>query len=89
MAPFMLIGAVGGLVGAVINKGIIRVAKLRKTTFMKRYPVGHPSCYAFPKYDCDSGEAHRAASECENCLPVKNFPDQVARECESLVSFFF
>lgn len=39
MAPFMLIGAVGGLVGAIVNRGVVRVAKLRKTTFLKRYPV--------------------------------------------------
>lgn len=44
MAPFMLIGAVGGLVGAIVNRGVLRVAKLRKTTFLKRYPVSHGIC---------------------------------------------
>jgi chloride channel 3/4/5 len=39
MGPFMLIGAIGGLVGAFINRANVRVCKLRKTTFLKRYPV--------------------------------------------------
>jgi len=39
MGPFLLIGAMGGLVGAILNKGILRIAKLRKTTFLKRFPV--------------------------------------------------
>lgn len=39
LIPFALIGAIGGLVGAFISKMNVRVSKLRKTTWLKKWPV--------------------------------------------------
>lgn len=34
MGPFILIGAIGGLVGAIINRANVRMSKFRKTSFV-------------------------------------------------------
>ena len=39
LIPFMLIGAIGGLVGALINKYNVKFSKFRKTSQLKKWPV--------------------------------------------------